>query len=306
MSDSTTTPKSWGSTIVIGIILLVLAIGLIFFIYYIFLQTPINPYPISVFKFGDTIQISPAVLSRDSFSVTTNPNQYLIKNTCAFPCADCYPATSAPSDACVVTFSGNKSDNNTKWVLEKLPYTGNPFETTDQNVLSLGNRFYLRNFNNTNSELAGRPRMNLFDSTRLAPGCGGLSPDKTFPITSPFLGDFSAGSGCYDPGTELNRGNELIVYFWPTSQPDLYYLLFPGTLGVNSRIALNATLATQPNDGVVTLRPFAPWNSGDTYSPFLPNSDLFNNSMLLNSQSSYAVGSKYPRPEVFLFKVVKV
>jgi len=299
MSDqdtSTPSTKSWGSTIVIGVIMLIVVVGLIFFIYYIFLQTPINPYPISQFKFGDTIQISPAVLTKENLANTTvDQNQYLVKNTVN----DCYSEESSPSPSCVITFSGNKNDPNTKWVLEKLPYTGNTFESADQNVLLLGNRFYLRNATNNPTDLAGRPRMNLFDSSAIA-GCSGLSPDKTFPLTSPNLGS------CYDPGTELNRGNELILYFWPTTQPDLYYILFPGTLGVPSRIAINATLATQPNDGVVTLRPFAPWNSGNTYNPFMSNGELFNNAPLLNAQSSYPVGVKYPTPEVFLFKVIKV
>lgn len=304
MSDQNTTPKSWGSSVAIGIIILVLAVGLIFFIYYIFLQTPINPYPVSQFKFGDTIQICPAVFARDSYtSSVVSENQYLIKNTCAsVPCDNCYPATSAPADACVVTFSGNKSDPNTKWILEQLPYTGNPKESSDQNVLAFGNRFYMRNSTNSPSDLAGRPRMNLFDSTA---ACEGLSPDKTFPITSPNLGS-GLGSGCYDPDTALNQGNELIVYFWPTTQPDLYYILFPGTLGVPDRIAINATLAATPNDGVVTLRPFSPWFPQDVYDPYISPDILYNNSMLLNGQGTYPVGSKYPRPEVFLFKVVKV
>ena len=99
---------------------MVLAVGLIFFIFYIFLQTNINPYPISPFKFGDTIQISPAVLVRKTFETTvTDPDQYLVKNTCAsFPCEDCYQEVSATSTSCVVTFSGNKNDPSAKWVLE--------------------------------------------------------------------------------------------------------------------------------------------------------------------------------------------
>ena len=147
--------------------------------------------------------------------------------------------------------------------------------------------------------------MNLFDSTL---ACQGLSPDKSFPLTSPDLG---AGleDACYDPDTNLNQGNELIVYFWPTSQPDLYYILFPGTLNTETR-AGSPTLTSRPNDGVVTLRPYAPWNSGNTYNPFNPADNLaFNNGMLLNAQgnpyNSYPIGAKYPSPEVFLFKVTK-
>ena len=304
MSDATTTPKSWGSTILIGVILLVLAIGLIFFIYYIFIQSTINPYPVSPFKFGDTVQISPGVFVRkDPADTTTDPNQYLVKNTCpGGQCPNCYLEESAPTNSCVLTFSGNKDDPNTKWVLEQLPYTGIPKQSTQQNVLATGNRFYLRNFTNASTDLAGRPRMNLFDSTL---ACEGLSPDKTFSIIGPDLG---SGPGltnkCFDPDTNLNQGNELIVYFLPTSQPDLYYILFPGTLDTETR-AGSPTLTSRPNDGVVTLRPFAPWNPGSTYDPFISTTDLYENGMLLNAQSSYPVGVKYPRPEVFLFRVVK-
>ena len=307
MSDKDSTPKSWGSTVVIGIIILVLAVGLIFFIYYIFIQTNINPFPISPFKFGDTVQISPAVLVKKESLRDTDPNQYLVKNTCSnSPCENCYQEVSAPAGSCVVTFSGNKSDPNTKWVLEQLPYTGIPKQSTQQNVLAFGNRFYLRNFTNSPTELAGRPRMNLFDSTF---SCEDLSPDKSFTITSPNLGKFDE-SACYDPDTNLNQGNELIVYFWPTTQPDLYYILFPGTLNTETR-AGSPTLTSRPNDGVVTLRPFsATGRSENTYNPFNPvDSSLFNNGMLLNAQGSpyntYPVGAKYPAPEVFLFKVVK-
>jgi hypothetical protein len=306
MSDQDTSSKSWGSSVVIGIIILVFAVGLIFLIYFIFLQTPINPYPISPFKFGDTIQLSPAVFVRDSFTSTTiSENQYLIKNTC---CNDnCYPSANAPANSCVVTFSGNKADPNTKWILEELPYTGNPVESANQNVLSFGNRFYMRNTTNSQSDLAGRLRMNLFNSTG---ACDGLSPDKTFPIMSPDLGS-GTSSGCYDPDTPLNQGNELIVYFWPTSQPDLFYILFPGTLGVPNRLVFkDVSLAASTNDGVVTLRPYSPWIAEDVYNPFVapftPPLVINNNSMLLNGQLTYPIGEKYPRPEVFLFKVVKV
>ena len=304
MSDTTTTPKSWGSTIAIGIILLVLAIGLIFFIYYIFLQSTVNPFPVSPFKFGDTIQISPGVLSRENFSIsTTDPNQFLVKNTCpGGTCPNCYQATGAIPLSCVATFSGAQNDPNTKWVLEQRPYTGEtyPAQQADQNVLVFGNRFYLRNATNAPTELAGRLLFNLFDSTGLAPSCQGLSPDKSFPISSPSL-----GSNCYDPDTQENRGNELVVYFLPSTQPDLYYILFPGSLG-NIGLRTNRDSVTlEQNNGVVTLRPYAPWNSGSTYNPYISTTELYENGMLLNSQSSYPVGVKYPRPEVFLFRVVK-
>lgn len=307
MADATANrdPKSWGSTIVIGIIILALAIGLIVLVYYIFIQTSINPFPISPFKFGDTVQISPAIFCRDSQNGSfVSPNQYLVKNICpSNSCNNCYPEQSGPTDACVITFSGSQQDPNTKWVLERLPYTGIEKQSADQNVLAFGNRFYLRNSTNAPTDLAGRPRMNLFDSTL---ACQGLSPDKTFPLTSPTIGE---GAGlthkCYDPDTDLNQGNELIVYFWPSSQPDLYYILFPGSLDTETR-AGSPTLTSRPNNGVATLRPFAPWNSGDTYDPIMPNGQLYNNGMLLNAQSTYPVGAKYPNPEIFLFKVVKV
>ena len=306
MSDKDGAPKSWASTIVIGIIILVLAVGLIFFIYYIFLQTNINPFPISPFKFGDTIQISPAVFVRESFENTeTDPNQYLVKNTCAnFPCEDCYQPVGANVTSCVATFTGNKNDPDTKWVLEQLPFTGTEFsaQQADQNVLAFGNKFYLRNSTNSPTDVAGRLLFSLFDSTGLAPSCNGLSPDRSFPISTPF-----AGSTCYEPDTQENRGNELVVYFWPSTQPDLYYILLPGSLNNTGLRFAGNSVTSQLNNGVVTLRPYAPSEQFQTtYNPFNPVDDSINNNgPLLNSQGPYPVGEKYPAPEVFLFKVVK-
>jgi len=312
MSDQNPEPKSWGSSIVIGIILLVLAIGIIFFVYYIFIQTTIPPYPVSPFKFGDVIQISPAILTRDNYSTTSanqNNNQFLVKNTCVnYPCDGCYRPVGANDASCVATFSGKKQDPATKWVLEQLPYTGNeyPAQQADQNVLAFGNRFYLRNSLNTTNDPAGRLLFSLFDSTSQAPSCSGLSPDKSFPITTLYPKSCPTCPGCYDPDTAENRGNELVLYFWPTSQPDLYYILLPGSLNNIDLRTKNDSVTSQTNNGVVTLRPYAPSNPGDTtYNPFMDDGNLYNNGMLLNSQSSYPIGVKYPRPEVFLFKITK-
>jgi len=297
MADSTTT-KSWGSSVTIGIVILVLAIALIVIIFLVFLRTTINPYPVSSFKFGDTIQISPAVFSRNSFSDTgPSENQYLIKNTCpSQPCDNCYIPTGA--NGCVATFSGSKSDPNTKWVLEQLPYTGIIKQSTQQNVLATGNRFYLRSATNAPNEISGRLTFNLFDSTL---SCEGLSPDRAFPVSPPSL-----GSSCYDPDTNFNEGNELVFYFWPTTQPDLYYILFPGSLNTETRTG-SPTITNQLNNGVATLRPYAPApKDTTTYSPYQTNVNLFNNGLLLNGQNNYPVGAKYPTPEVFLFRVTKV
>ena len=312
MSDTTTTPKSWGSTIVIGIILLVLAVGLIFFIYYIFLQTSIPPFPVSPFKFGDTIQISPAVFSRDNISEkTTDQNQYLVRNSCAnYPCDGCYQPVGANLESCVATFTGNKNDNNTKWVLDQLPYTGNtyPAQQADQNILAFGNRFYLRNLNSTPTDVSGRLLFSLFDSTGQLPyPCSGLSPDLSFPISTPNAVSCGTCSGCYDPDTNEVRGNELVVYFWPSSQPDLYYILLPGSINNLDIRNNNDSVTSQTNNGVVTLRPYAEAGRFQTtYNPYMSNGKLYNNGMLLNGQYTYTVGAKYPRPEVFLFKIVKI
>lgn len=312
MSNQNTDQKSWGSTIVIGIILLVLAIGLIFFIYYIFIQTTVPPYPVSPFKFGDTIQISPAIFVRkDVFSPSVSENQYLVKNSCVnipFQCDGCYTPVGANDASCVATFSGNKKDSATKWVLEQLPYTGTQYQTqqADQNVLAFGNRFYLRNANNSSTDPSGRLFFSLFDSTSKSPSCSGLSPDRSFPISTLFPKSCPTCDGCYDPDTQENRGNELVVYFWPSSQPDLYYILFPGSLNRETRIVGSPSVTTQPNTGVVTLRPYAPADANQqTYSPYMSNGQLYENGMLLNGQSSYPVGVKYPSPEVFLFKITK-
>lgn len=277
--ESTTSTTSWGSTIIQGVIILFLVIGLIVLIYFIFSTPAPLPFPVSPFNYEDTVQISPAVPAQ--YGDTISPDQYLTQVVCSGSCPDCYIALQA-CRSCALTFSSNKQDPKTKWVLKQLSTLG---ADAKQNVLQFGNRFFLQNQTAVNaSEFAGRVTYIPFDAS-----CPALQgPDRTFPVSGASV--VGCQQDCYD--------QELVVYFLPTTQPNLYYILFPGN---------TENPVTQDNNGVMSLRPWAPASGTDNfYFPWSgPNNTVLNNNgPMLNGLGSFVTGP-FPNPEVFLFKIEK-
>jgi hypothetical protein len=301
--------KSWGGTIIAGIIILVLVVVAIIIIYYVYsLPRPV-PFPISPFNYGDVVQIRPAVLAQDNTSIKDPPaNQYLTLNVCPNnSCSNCYQPTnnkplcgSAQPNTCTVTFTGSKDAQASKWILNQWydsatrDDTKNTTLSAKQNFAQFGNRFYMQNATATNID--DIPKLVTYMAFN---GICAWGPERTFPLT---------GNDNIPPIDSQRYDSPFVVYFLPTTQPDLYYILFPSSyFGDNPPIAPPNTL--NPNDGIASLRPFAqPQN--DTYNPWnIQNPQIPNASgPLLNllkdvSPDSSALSTNIP--EIFLFEITK-
>ena len=293
--------KSWGTTIITGVIILVLVVIAVIVIYYVFSIKSQTLFPLSPFVYGDVVQISPVVFTQDNFTEKyTSENQYLTLTVCegSDGCSNCYqPQGREECDepqpkVCTVTFTGDKSKNNTKWTLTQ--YVGDNTEakfSAEQNFTEFGNRFYLQNLTSNSPNDFSKMMTSMAISDDSGSDCvwGG---SITFPVT---------GNGIWEPNAKQSFGVPFVAYFLPTRFPDLYYILFPG---INSVIYPNAT---RINDSICSLRPFAQPNRS-TYNPWngkVPN----DNSLLLNSlvdfsQGDGAIGTN--APDIFLFKIIKV
>lgn len=303
MSESSNSSKSWGGTIIAGIIILVLVVVMVVVIYYIFIQPTSVPFPPSSFNYGDTIQICPAVFTQNTFNIKNPPqNQYLTQTICADNgCTNCYQPDEdrrggiPQPKICTITFTGNKSDTATKWKLNQFYNSAdanNPKSdyNAKQSLSKFGNRFYMQNA--TASNLDDIPKLVTYMSFN---GFYTWGSGITFPLTG----------NDYIPSFDEQRfDTPFVVYFLPTSQPDLYYILFPGTDYADTIGSNPNTL--QPNDGIMSLRPFAQPN-GSNYNPWtngIPNANgLLTNELKDVSPDSTAIATNIP--ELFLFKITK-
>jgi hypothetical protein len=308
MSDKESS-KSWGSTVIIYIIILVLVIITIVAIYYIFLIPSPPQFPVSPFDYGDIVEISPAVLSQDNLNFKIpQQNQYLTRIISGSNCLRPNDGNAQP-ETCVPIFTGNQEDNSSRWILRNsydstancgdpskcipfFPCANCPNFLAKQNFTEFGNRFYLQNATAASTGDVSALMTYFYLNGELIT----YNPSVTFPLT---------GNNNIPSDNLLRRyDNPFIVYFFPTTQPDLYYILFPGN---NSNTNPNSL---SPNDSILSLRPFAQPND-NTYNPWGSDSKLNPNSLLLNSLSDSfvsvngtALGTN--RPNLFLFKIIKV
>lgn len=303
-SNSTTSPSSFST---IGIIVLVTVLILVggIIIYYIFIANLANPYPLSPFKDGQTVVIRPAILS----DVVGNiENQYLTQTPYnALYANPNFIGTFMGENASALQFIGDKNDDKSQWILEERSADGK----TDANqslVYGFGNRFYLRNKSNGNpNDLAGRVRFQVANE-QPSGLCGSTTPAVI--------------------GSNTTAGNyfeqELIIYFYPTNYTDTYYLLFPNCINDIPSIIQNNTTAISPNNGLVTIRPWAPlqntvflndnekdcpstqactFEEAGSFNPYISGTELYNNVMLMNFLTQPQLLPPYPNPNVTLFKV---
>lgn len=282
-----TSTTSSGTTVVIGIIIFILIIGLVLILYYIFTRPVQVPFPTSPFKYGDVVEIIPAVLSQTGLNtLNVSPDQYLSQTTCPTgTCNNCYQAQDPfVGNSCALTFTGKSGDNSSKWILRQFG-PDNSEDANDGLVSGFGNRFYLQNASIDGiNDLSGRVTFNQFN--------GGIECWQGTDLTFPIIGNTT--SSCY--------GSSLIIYFLPTNEPDIYYILFPGSSDFTRVPPTN--LNQSPNDGVVILRPWAQPSTSGFYLPWDSNNNLNANGMLLGNNPGSTPGP-YPNPEVFLFKVTK-
>lgn len=293
-SSGTTGTTTYGTTIIQGIIIFILLIGLVFLLYYLATRPFKTPFPISPFNYGDVIQIVPAVLSQYA-GINPSADQYLTRNNCTSSdgsghCTTfgCYQNDNPFSgvNSCALTFTGNKNDPKTKWILREFTHVGGG-DASVSLTSGFGNRFYLQS-STTGSETdpSGRVGFNVFNNSGICKESG----DRSFP----YVGTNDNNNNCFQ--------NEMLIYMKPTSQPDLYYILFP------TSFTLITPLNYHTNDGVMTLRPFAQYTADTAvYIPWDSTGTVNNNGPLLNTiPSNYPLPSgPFNTPETFLFKITK-
>lgn len=277
----------------------ILAIAALFYI----LSLPIGLfYPKSPFIAGQTVLISPAVLSDVNIA-----NQYLTflnpsdGTSCYNYSASFSVGWNMSNSDCTCTFTGTDPGQSTnQWVLMETDSNGN--NSTDQSLqYGFGNRFYLKNKAYDSNDIRGRIRYSATD-TSLG---GGMCPSTTSSV---------AGGTCSEFLCAYQE--QLIIYFYPTNFPDIYYLLFPGLNGASPN--------TSQNDGIVSCRPWSAPNPSNLISGGCPNtaeflpycleyetsctdaiSKLNANSMLMNALSVPVPPFNYA-PHVYLFRVTSI
>lgn len=321
MSDQSS--KSWSSTVIIYVIILVLVIITIVIIYYVFSQPQKPPFPVSPFDYGDIIQISPAVFSQNNFNTKNIPqNQYLTR-VINDPNSNCQHPNDgdAQSGACVATFTGTQGDLQSKWILrnsyDSTANCGDPsscFATSrcatcfnmlaKQSFYEFGNRFYLQN-----ATAASPGDISALMTYFSFNGAEAYCPSLTFPVTG----------NTHIPDFDYQRyDSPFVVYFLPTTQPDLYYILFPGQNNLYDAALIPPLYpnSLSINDSIASLRPFAQPDTctscdGCHYNPWDANGNPNPNGLLLNylpdsfvSANGTALGTN--KPNIFLFKIIKI
>lgn len=303
---------STGLTIFQGIIIFVtLVIGMIIIIYVIRNSESVL-YPLSPFNFGDTVIITPVVLSQYGTGSQIIPtNQYLTANFQGN--TSCISNSLMNSGACTVTFTGDPTSESSQWILNQFfpstiaandPTTGmDPKSDANQslNTGGFGNRFYLQNKTQNANNPAGRVRFSPFNGPVF--GTTFKQPWETIPVIGSTYTYQSIESPYYF--------QDLLVYFMPTNYPDIYYILFPGEATTNQPFgvfqAYNNNLG---NDGIASVRPYADvsGNSDLGYFPFFSNGNLTPNGPLMGRLPTNQNDPKqaFSNPEIFLFRVTKV
>lgn len=315
-SKSTGEPSSFGTFGIIILVTVLLIIGGVI-IYFIFIANLVPPYPLSPFKDGQTVVIRPAILCDVPGNIE---NQYL-SQVIPLNTYYSYPdgvGVAMGVGATALQFIGNKNDATSQWVLEQKNAAG----TLDSNQslqAGLGNRFFLRAKNSSQSDLAGRVRYQVATQLNYA-----LCPS----VTPAVIGSNNNDRNWYE--------TELIIYFYPTNYKDIYYLLFPNcTPAPLPNGTFNQNTTTSPNNGLVTIRPWStyippsffnhyqltptnctlyeehpPSNCNPSnenffvpYTTSTPADGINNNVMLMNYLSSENLLPPYPNPNVTLFKV---
>lgn len=255
--EPTTAPSTLG-TVGIAILIFVLLVGAVVIIYYVGQSTP-NFFAVSPFRYGDIINIRPAILTNDGsqdqyLRMSTSPN-YNSNSTLA--------GRNMGSGASVLQFTGKATQPESKWQL--MQYSALPsgptgqFDSNQSLLGGLGNRFYLRNTAFTSpTDAAGRIRYQLMNQQ----GRG-----FCYPLSSSIIGSAEADSNNY-----FNA--ELLIYFMPTNYPDLYWLLFPACY--SSVLKTNSPDTTlQPNNGIISFRPWADMSEFGTSARPTPACDSY-------------------------------
>ncbi len=297
-----TEPSTFGTMGVLLLVGVIIIVGIIVVYIIISQANAVKPYPLSNFKYGQTVVIRPAVLSNIPGNIN---NQYLRQditppyNNGSGGCASSGYSMGPNGNA--VKFTGNKNDPASQWVLMQYSNPGG-YDANQSLQAGLGNRFYLQNsVDKQQKDIAYRLRYQLLNEA------GGFGMCKN--STPAVIGADSMTCNWFE--------TDLLIYFMPTNYKDLYYLLVP--LCSNAPYSsVNNDTSAQPNDGIISCRPWAQNNSSNQKSSFIAgcypctdsgtydpryNGILTSNTMMINSLSSTNLNPPYLDPNVHLFKV---
>lgn len=313
MSDQqevkTTTLGSIGTSFLVLFLLVVVAV----IIYFVLNQSLFNVYPVSPFKYNQTVVIRPAILTSID---NINPNQYLEDSTIFnYQQGGCAPRFTYGDNAHALTFTGKKSDTRAQWILRQHSALCN-LDANQSLLNGLGNRFFLEN--KARASITPDVSSNRVRYQRLNQNSSGYCYNTTTAVI---------GSNGTEECNWFNT--ELLVYFLPTNYSNLYYILFPSCSKsfIGQCDSLDTT--TQLNDGIVSIRPWAPNNTSNnklgerciqcdrdelgTFNPFVnqnPTQDLNQNVMIMNNlftiKPNGDIMPPYPDANIFLFEVTVV
>lgn len=288
------------SSIAIGIVILIVIVAAIV-IYFVIVNNETPQYPISIFNYDETVNITPITLTKNG--TILNTNQYLQKVTTGDPSCinkqgDGY--NNMGPNACVALFTGNADDPQSKWILRR--YRSDGSGDADQSLKSgYGNRFYMQNSTQPNqSAVTGRllySPLNFF-----------ITRVNSCAYTTAATIGYDGESG----GLGVGFSTEMLLYFMPTSYKDIYYILFPACLDS----AYNNN--NMPNNGIISIRPWAD-NAGQyildetncaacppggTYTPY-NNGVLYPNAMIANLLPNNGKDTTLPYSyaNIVLFKI---
>ncbi len=268
------------STIITIIIVSVLLISCIIAIIFILRSNDIPFYPLSNFKYGDTIVIRPAILTDNG-----NINQYLCQDSRYQYSNGTTIGYAYGSNAYPATFTGDRTNKGSQWTLSRYSTTipgSNQNDAENSVVAGFGNRFYLHNNNYPfANDQKGRLRYQLLNEQ----GFG-----MAYNTSTAVVGG--------NPNESLSYfESEILMYFMPTNYPDIYYLLFPACADIVVR-STNTTV--QPNNAIVNIRPWAQNNATNrkstveciqptdlgVYNPYFPGPNLNQDVMIMSIDAS--------------------
>jgi hypothetical protein len=292
MSSPETNTTTTGSTLLQGVIILILLIAAIAIIV-IYLRQPASvPLPLSPFVVGDVLRIKPAVLCKTNVESTqVDPNQYFKQNVCpTLNCPNCLIPNNVPGDtSCTVTLTGAFEDEGVLWKLQQffadcggIAFCGDSDQSLSQS--GDGNRFYLKVNGYQDNDPKGRLTYAAFN---MNPGLvsGNIFPQSSNPT----------------PGNVYS--NDMLIYFLPTSQPNLYYLFFPGFIITSGRPQ------NSPNSGFLQIQPYANPTNTANYNPYTNGQLNLNSTVQIAAPEDGKGGVIFPpylTPWIQLFEVTKV
>ncbi len=311
MSDKTTTLGSIGTSILVLVMLVIIVVVVI----YVIQSVKIPSFPLSPFRYEDTIVIRPAILTANP---TITHNQYLTvshKYTNTTSCGISAIGYNYGNDGVqlgyALTLDGKKDDRRSQWILKQFS-SPDGYDSSNSIPYGYGNRFYLHNNANPNpNDPQSRIRFQRINQD---------SKGMCYSTTPVVMGADGGDQECNWFPTEW------LVYFFPTNYPDIYYILFPSCSQIPEVNFPIRDLTHQPNNSIASIRPWAPNNYTNektnifepcqqcsnidlaVYNPFINGfpPTLYQNAIIANLIDPAHPLPPYTNANVLLFHITKL